>query len=422
MVMPSQVEVVRMRGRVNPQVSMLAFVDIESRIPMDHPLRTIKYIADGALAELSPVFDAMYVDDGRPSIPPERLLKASLLMSLYSIRSERAFCEQLEYQLLYRWFLGMDLVEPVFDRSTFSKNRQRLLEHKVAQQFFDAVVQQADRRGLLSSEHFTVDGTLIEAAASLKSFKPKDEPPSHKPPDDPGNPTVNFHGQRRSNATHQSTTDPEARLAKKGKGKEAHLAYAAHALMEHRNGLLMDFQVNQATGTAEREIVPDLIDQARERGFRPRTLAGDKGYDTRQCVADLRARNVTPHVAQNTRGRRSAIDQRTTRHAGYAISQRKRKRVEEIFGWMKTVGGFRRTRFIGLELTQLAAYLVATAYNLVAWPDSSRDPSPHEPTSDRATRTLPTISPDPSNVVDSLWGVRSEEHTSELQSHVNLVC
>jgi len=365
MVMPSQGEVVRMRGRVNPQVSMLAFVDIESRIPLDHPLRTIRYIADEALGELSPVFDAMYVDDGRPSIPPERLLKASLLMSLYSIRSERAFCEQLEYHLLYRWFLGMDLVEPVFDRSTFSKNRQRLLEHKVAQQFFDAVVRQADRRGLLSSEHFTVDGTLIEAAASLKSFKPKDEPPSHKPPDDPGNPTVNFHGQRRSNATHQSTTDPEARLAKKGKGKEAHLAYAAHALMEHRNGLLMDFQVNQATGTAEREIVPDLIDQARERGFRPRTLAGDKGYDTRQCVADLRARNVTPHVAQNTSGRRSAIDRRTTRRAGYAISQRKRKRVEEIFGWMKTVGGFRRTRFIGLDLTQLAAYLVATAYNLV---------------------------------------------------------
>jgi transposase len=365
MVMPSQIEVVRMRGRVNPQVSMLAFVDIESRIPLDHPLRTIKNIADGALAELSPVFDAMYVEDGRPSIPPERLLKASLLMSLYSVRSERAFCEQLEYHLLYRWFLGMNVVEPVFDRSTFSKNRERLLHHDVAQQFFDAVVQQADRRGLLSNEHFTVDGTLIEAAASLKSFKPKDEPPSDKPPDDPGNPTVNFHGQRRSNTTHQSTTDPEARLAKKGKGKEAHLAYAGHALMEHRNGLLVDFQINQATGTAEREIVPDLIDQARERGFRPRTLAGDKGYDTRQCVADLRARNVTPHVAQNTRGRRSAIDHRTTRHAGYGLSQRKRKRVEEIFGWMKTVGGFRRTRFIGLELTQLAAYLVATAYNLV---------------------------------------------------------
>ena len=354
-----------MRGRQNPQVSMLAFVDIESRIPLGHPLRTIRSIADEALTELSPLFDDMYVDDGRPSIPPERLLKASLLMSLYSIRSERAFCEQLDYHLLYRWFMGMNVVEPVFERSTFSKNRERLLQHQVAQQFFDAVVRQADRRGLLSSEHFTVDGTLIEAAASLKSFKPKDQPPADKPPDDPGNPSVNFHGQRRSNGTHQSTTDPEARLAKKGKGKEAHLAYAGHALMEHRNGLLVDFQINQATGTAERDIVPDLIDQARQRGFRPRALAGDKGYDTRQCVADLRIRNVTPHVAQNTRGRRSAVDRRTTRHAGYGISQKKRKRVEEIFGWMKTVGGFRRTRFIGLELTQLAAYLVATAYNLV---------------------------------------------------------
>src|SRR5579859_1929778 len=269
MVMPSQVEVVRMRGRVNPQVSMLAFVDIESRIPMDHPLRTIKYIADGALAELSPVFDAMYVDDGRPSIPPERLLKASLLMSLYSIRSERAFCEQLEYHLLFRWFLGMDMVEPVLDRSTFSKNRERLLRHQVAQQFFDAVVRQADRRGLLSNEHFTVDGTLIAAAASLKSFKPKGEPPSDQPPDDPGNPTVNFHGQRRSNATHQSTTDPEARLAKKGKGKEAHPAFMAHALMENRHELVVDFHLTQATGTAERDAVPELIEQARERGFHP---------------------------------------------------------------------------------------------------------------------------------------------------------
>lgn len=354
-----------MRGRQEPQVSMLAFIDVESRIPLDHPLRTIRRMADEALAELSPLFDQMYVDDGRPSIPPERLLKASLLMSLYSVRSERAFCEQLDYHLLYRWFLGMNVVEPVFDRSTFSKNRARLLQHRVAQQFFDAVVQQADRRGLLSNEHFTVDGTLIEAAASLKSFKPKDEPPSDKPPDDPGNPTVNFHGQQRSNATHRSTTDPQARLAKKGKGKEAHLAYAGHALMEHRNGLLVDFQINQASGTAEWDVVPDLVDQARERGFRLQTLAGDKGYDTRPCVATLRARNVTPHVAQNTSGRRSAIDRRTTRHAGYGLSQRKRKRVEEIFGWMKTIGGFRRTRFIGLALTQLAAYLVATAYNLV---------------------------------------------------------
>ncbi len=340
-----------MRGQQNPQVSMLAFVDVEARIPVDHPLRTVKCLADAALAELSPVFDAMYAEIGRSSIPPERLLKASLLISLYSVRSERAFCEELDYHLLFRWFLGMSVVEPSFERSTFSKNRARLLEHTGL--------------GLLSDEHFTVDGTLIEAAASLKSFRPKDEPPNSPPPDDPGNPTVNFHGQRRSNTTHQSTTDPEARLAKKGKGKEAHLAYSGHALMENRYGLLVDFQLSQATGTAERDAVPELIEQARERGFHPRTLGADKGYDTRACVADLRERKVTPHVTQNTSGRRSAIDGRTTRHVGYATSQRIRKRVEEIFGWMKTVGGFRRTRYIGLEKTQLAGYVVAIAYNLV---------------------------------------------------------
>ncbi len=291
-----------MRGQQNPQVSMLAFVDVEARIPVDHPLRTVKCLADAALAELSPVFDAMYAEIGRSSIPPERLLKASLLISLYSVRSERAFCEELDYHLLFRWFLGMSVVEPSFERSTFSKNRARLLEHKVAQQFFDAVVAQAAGLGLLSDEHFTVDGTLIEAAASLKSFRPKDEPPNSPPPDDPGNPTVNFHGQRRSNTTHQSTTDPEARLAKKGKGKEAHLAYSGHALMENRYGLLVDFQLSQATGTAERDAVPELIEQARERGFHPRTLGADKGYDTRACVADLRERKVTPHVTQNTSG------------------------------------------------------------------------------------------------------------------------
>jgi len=354
-----------MRGRQDPQVNMLAFVDLETRVPLDHPLRTIKRFADEALASLSPLFDALYAEEGRPSIPPERLLRASLLMSLYSVRSERAMCEELDYHLLFRWFLGMDLVEPSFDHSTFSKNRERLLRHRVSREFFDAVVLQADRRGLLSDEHFSVDGTLIEAAASLKSFRPKDGPLSTSPPDDPGNPTVNFRGERRSNATHQSTTDPEARLAKKGKGKEAHLAFTGHALMENRNGLLVDFQLSQATGTAERDAVPDLLEQARSRGFRPRTLGADKGYDTKDCVADLRTRKVTPHVTQNTSGRRSAIDKRTTRHVGYAISQCIRKRVEEIFGWMKTFGGFRRTRYRGLERTQLAGYLVATAYNLV---------------------------------------------------------
>ncbi len=354
-----------MRGRCDPQLSMLAFVDLDARIPPDHPLRTVKRLADRALAELSPVFDRMYAVDGRPSIPPERLLKAGLLIALYSIRSERAFCEELEYHLLYRWFLDLGLVEPGFAPSTFAKNRERLLRHGVAQCFFDEVVFQADRLGLLSDEHFTVDGTLIEAAASLKSFRPKQDPSPAEVPDDPGNPTVDFRGERRSNTTHHSTTDPEARLARKGKGKEAKLAFTGHALMENRHGLLVDFQVTCATGTAERDAVPVLLDEAWERGFRPRTLGADKSYDTRECVTAMRKRKVTPHVTQNTKGRRSAIDGRTTSWPGYLLSQRIRKRVEEIFGWMKTVGGFRRTRYRGVARTQFAGHLVAAAYNLV---------------------------------------------------------
>ncbi|MFQ5861478.1 MAG: IS5 family transposase [Dehalococcoidia bacterium] len=354
-----------MRGRREPQVTMLAFVDLEERVPLDHPLRTIKTLADGALGELSAEFDRMYALVGRPSIPPERLLKASLLIALYSVRSERAFCEELDYNLLFRWFLDMQLMERSFDPTVFTKNRKRLLEHRAGQQLFDEVVAQAQGRGLLSDEHFTVDGTLIEAAASLKSFRRWDGDPPPPTDDDPGNPSVDFHGEKRSNATHRSTTDPEARLYRKGKGKEAKLMFMAHALMENRNGLLADFQVSQATGTAERDAVPLLLDQARERRFHPRTLGGDKGYDTRGCVATMRQRRVTPHVAQNTTGRSSAIDGRTTRHIGYTLSQRARKRVEEIFGWMKTVGGFRRTRYQGLDRTGLAGYLVATAYNLV---------------------------------------------------------
>jgi len=353
-----------MRGRCDPQLSMLAFVDLDARIPPDHPLRTIKRLADRALAELSPDFDRMYAASGRPSIPPERLLKASLLIALYSVRSERAFCEELEYHLLYRWFLDIGLLDPGFDPSTFAKNRERLLRHEVAQRFFDEVVFQADRLGLLSDAHFTVDGTLIEATASLKSFRPK-EASQPEQVDDPGNPTVDFRGERRSNATHASTTDPEARLMRKGKGKEARLVFVGHALMENRNGLLVDFQITQATGTAERDMVPVLLDEARERGFRPRTLGADKSYDTRECVGAMRRRKVTPHVAQNTKGRRSAIDGRTTSWPGYLTSQRIRKRVEEIFGWLKTVGGFRRTRYRGQSRTQLAGYLVAAAYNLV---------------------------------------------------------
>ena len=353
-----------MRGRREPQVTMLAFIDLERRVPPDHPLRTIKEVADRTLERLSGEFDRMYAEAGRPSIPPERLLKASLLIALYSVRSERAFCEELDYHLLYRWFLDMNLIEPSFDATTFTKNRERLLRHRVGQQLFDEVVMEAGRRGLLSDEHFTVDGTLIEAAASLKSFKSKDGAP---PPEDgdPGNPSVDFHGERRSNASHQSTTDKESRLFRKGKGKEAKLVFMAHALMENRNGLVADFQVTEATGTAERDVVPVLLDRARERSFRPKTMGADKNYDTRECVADVRKRKVTPHVAQNTNGRKSAIDRRTTRHPGYAVSQRLRKRVEEIFGWMKTVGGFRRTRYRGLDKTGLAGYIVATAYNLV---------------------------------------------------------
>lgn len=354
------------RGRRDPQVSMLAFIDLEERVPVDHPLRSIKRYADAALAELSPIFDAMYAECGRPSIPPERLLKASLLIALYSVRSERAFCEELNYHLLFRWFLDMNLMEPSFAPTSFTKNRQRLLEHEVASRFFDEVVGLADDHNLLSDEHFTVDGTLIEATASLKSFRRKGAPLPITPPDDRGNPTVNFRGEKRSNVTHASTTDPESRLAKKSAGKEAKLCYTGHALMENRHGMIVDFLITTSTGTAECDATPVLLATATARGFHPRTLGADKGYDTKGWVAAVRALGVTPHVTQNiTETRSSAIDGRTTRHAGYAVSQRKRKRVEEIFGWMKTVGGFRRTRYRGVEWTQLAGYLVAAAYNLV---------------------------------------------------------
>src|SRR5256886_8329599 len=296
-----------MRGEERRQRAMLVVIDAEQRVPKEHPLRRIKRLADAALTELSPQFDQMYSEIGRPSIPPERLLKASLLMALYTVRSERMFCEQLDYNLLFRWFLDMDVAEPSFDHSTFSRNRARLLEHDVAREFFTRVVAQARSLQLLSDEHFTVDGTLVEAWASLKSFKPRQQPPS-EPPDDPGNPTVNFHGERRSNATHQSTTDPDARLFRKGKGKEAKLVFMGQVMMENRNGLAIDFEVTEATGTAERETAVDQVDEAKQRGFRPQTLGGDKNYDTKKFVADMRERDVTPPVAQNTSRRRRAID------------------------------------------------------------------------------------------------------------------
>jgi len=351
-----------MRGKNTPQTSMLFLKSPEEVVPKDHPLRQVKRLADAALRELDGVFEAMYAEGGRKSIPPERLLKATLLMALYTVRSERMFCEQLGYNLLFRWFLDMDMTEGPFDHSTFSKNRQRLIEHDVALQFFVQVVGQAKTAGLMSSEHFTVDGTLIEAWASLKSFKKKDGP--QDPPEGGGssNAEVNFHGEKRGNATHASTTDPEAKLARKGNGKEAKLCFSAHSLMENRNGLLVGFSMDEATGTAERRNALQLLDDTRVSERRV-TLGADKGYDTRDFVEACRERNVTPHVASKVRY--SALDQRTTAHSGYAISQRVRKRVEEIFGWMKTVGGFRKTRYRGLERTRFAGYMVGCAYNLM---------------------------------------------------------
>jgi transposase len=353
-----------MRGEERRQRTMLMVIDPEQRVPKEHPLRRIKQLAEAALNELSPIFETMYSAVGRPSIPPERLLKASLLMALYTVRSERLFCEQLDYNLLFRWFLDLEVDQASFDHSSFSRNRARLLEHEVAGEFFRAVVAQARTLRLLSDEHFTVDGTLVEAWASLKSFKRKDAGPS-QPPDDPGNPTVNFHGERRSNATHHSITDPEARLAKKGPGKEAKLCYSANALMENRNTILLDFQVEPADGTAERRAAIAMADE-RLPGGRRITLGGDKGYDTRDFVASCRALNITPHVAQNqARPGGSALDARTVRHRGYAVSQWIRKQVEEAFGWMKTIGGLRKTRYRGRARVQMHAYLVAAAYNLL---------------------------------------------------------
>ncbi len=344
---------------------MLCLMSPEDRVPAEHPLRAIKKLADRALVELSPVFEAMYAGTGRPSIPPERLLKATLLMALYTVRSERQFCEQLDYNLLFRWFLDMDMVEQSFVPTVFTKNRDRLLAHDVAGEFFRAVVAQARKAKLMSSDHFTVDGTLIESWASLKSFKKKDDDDDATPPDDRGNPSVDFHGEKRSNETHESTTDPDAKLMRKGKGKEAKLSYSAHALMENRNGLIVDLQMDVADGRAERRNALEMLDENLP-GDRRITLGADKAYDTRDFVADCRALNVTPHVSQNiTEHRGSMIDARTTSPPGYAISQRVRKRVEEIFGWMKTVGGFRKTRYIGLGANQIAAYMIASAYNLL---------------------------------------------------------
>ncbi len=333
----------------------------ESLIPADHPLRAIKRMVEESLKALDEQFARMYSSYGRPSIPPERLLKGLLLQILFTIRSERALMEHIRFNLLYRWFVGLDLQDTVWDASTFSKNRDRLIEADIALEFLKNILAKANEEALLSAAHFSVDGTLLEAWASLKSFRPKDDPPSEEPPIQQGrNEEVDFHGEKRSNATHASTTDPEAKLAKKGKGKEAKLSYTGHVLMENRNGLAVDVDVTQATGTCEREAAIEMIEEI--PGDNRITVGADKAYDTKDFVNQCRANNVVPHVAQK---KNSAIDARTTRHEGYAVSLRKRKRIEEIFGWLKTVGCLRKIRHRGVRKVKWIFTFAVAAYNLV---------------------------------------------------------
>lgn len=346
---------------------MLMLVSPGSLVPPNHPLRGIKTLADAALKELNGTFAAMYSDVGRRSTPPERLLKTLLLMVLYSVRSERQICEQLQYNMLFRWFVDMDLTEAAFDASTFSKNRERLIEHDVASGFLSAIVSQARTAGLMSTDHFSVDGTLIAAMASHKSFKPKDSDPGDS------NGWSEFKGDKRSNDTHESTTDPDSRLARKSGGVGAELAYAVNALMENRNGLIVDLQADIVTGTIERDAALELLDTSLP-GTDRITVAADKGYDTRAFVEELRDRNVTPHIAQNQQpGRReSNIDKRTTRHPGYKLSLIKRRVIEPIFGWLKHPGRMKRTRYRGLPKVGWFAKLAGAAFNLVKIANISR--------------------------------------------------
>jgi len=350
-----------MRGTDTQQSGMFSYISAERRVPADHPLRAIRAMVEVALRNMGKEFQTMYARVGRPSIPPEKLLRALLLQVLYTVRSERLLMEQLDYNLLFRWFVGLNLDDAVWDATVFTKNRKRLLRGEVAKRFFAEVLGQARSHGLLSSEHFTVDGTLIEAWAGHKSFKPKDGGgKGEQPPEDPGNPTVDFHGERRSNATHQSTTDPEARLARKGPGKEAKLSYAGHVLMENRNGLAVNGEVTQADGRAEPQAAIAMVEQI--PGQHRVTLGADKGYDRKELVQEMRDHQVTPHIACKPT---SIIDQRTTRHPGYAISQQKRKRIEEIFGWLKTVAGLRKTRHRGVARVSWLFTFALAAYNLV---------------------------------------------------------
>jgi transposase len=361
-----------MRGRTVSQVSMVMVSSTgDELIPVGHPIRRIRQMVDVVLAALEPEFARMYAVSGRPSVPPEQLLKACVLMGLYSVRSERQFCERLNYDMLFKWFLDMPITQPAFDATTFTKNKDRLLTHQIAEQFFATVVDQARLRRYVSSDHFSVDGTLLEAWASHKSFQPKDPPPDPPPARDPSaqtegrNTEVDFHGQKRSNATHQSTTDPEARLARKSNNTAAKLCFAGHVLMENRNGLIVDMELTTADGYAERAAAMTMLKRLPKQARR-RTVAADKAYDTKDFVKDCRQAGFTPHVAQNINKQRgSAIDGRTTRHPGHVVSQRIRKRVEEPFGWAKTIGGARKLRHRGRQRNRAWWLITGATYNII---------------------------------------------------------
>src|ERR1022692_4349528 len=363
----NRVEGQGMRGTDERSGSLFSYVDLEARVGRTHPLRSIRLIVNEALSALAGEFSSLYSPIGRPSIPPEKLLRAMLLQAFYSIRSERQLMERLEFDLLFRWFVGLGIDDGIWDHSVFSKNRDRLLEGEIAAKFMQAVLTQPNVRHLLSSDHFSVDGTLVEAWASMKSLKPRNVDRGSKPPASGSrNEEVNFHGEKRSNQTHSSTSDPDAMLYRKGSGMEAKLCFIGHALMENRHGLFVDTRLTRVSGHAERLAAFDMIEP---RADRPQaiTLGGDKGFDAADFVMELREINVTPHIARNTT-RRSAIDGRTTRHPGYTVSQRIRKRIEEGFGWMKTIAGLRKTKYRGLEKVAWAFTLAAAAYNLIRLP------------------------------------------------------
>jgi transposase len=363
-----------LRGLDKRSGELFSYVNLEDRVRRDHPLRAILGIANAALAALSGDFAALYSGTGRPSIAPEMLLRAMLLQAFYSVRSERQLMERLEFDLLFRWFVGLGVDDPVWDHSSFSKNRDRLLDGEIAAKFLSAVLAQPRVKRLLSSEHFSVDGTLIEAWASMKSFKPKDQPDGGDSEGGGRNASADFKGQKRSNETHRSTTDPDAMLYRKGPGMEAKLCFIGHGLMENRSGLIVDARLTRVSGHAERLAALDMIQAFADRPVAI-TLGADKGYDAADFVEELRTMNVRPHVAQNTNGRRSAIDRRTTRHPGYAVSQRIRKRIEETFGWTKTIAGMRKTKLRGLPKVDWAFTFAAAAYNLIRLPKLLAQPA-----------------------------------------------